>query len=77
MDECKYQCSYKTGMCNGDLPPCAVEAIELATEAAKEKVTSTGNDYAKCADDILALDCVDAVINKRGVLVAILKRHFA
>ena len=50
---------------------------EAATEAAKEKVTSTGNDYAKCADDILALDCVDAVINKRGVLVAILKRHFA
>ena len=48
MDECKYQCSYKTGMCNGDLPPCAVEAIELATEAAKEKVTSTISSMVPC-----------------------------
>ena len=33
-------------------------------------------DYVKCADDILMLDRADDVINKRGVLIAILKRHF-
>ena len=27
MSECHAQCSHKTGMCGGDLPPCAVESI--------------------------------------------------
>ena len=34
-------------------------------------------DFAKCADDILVLDLCDAVVNKHGCLVAIMKRHFA
>ena len=48
MCECDYQCSCKIGMCNGDLPPCAVEAVEAATKAAKEKVTSTISSMVPC-----------------------------
>jgi hypothetical protein len=32
--------------------------------------------YTECAEDIMSLDIADAVINKHGVLVTILKRHF-
>jgi len=41
-----------------------------------EALNPSNNNYAKCADDILALDCADAVINKHGVLVTILKWYF-
>ena len=37
---------------------------------------SSNSDYTKCAEDILKLDLVDKVINKKSVLVEILKRHF-
>ena len=43
----------------------------------EKKLTTTNNDYAKCADEILVLDCADEVINKHGCLVVIFKRHFA
>jgi hypothetical protein len=39
--------------------------------------TAHNGDYAKCADDIVTLDLADAVINKRGVIIDILRRHFA
>ena len=32
MSECNYyaRCLHKIGMCNGNLPPCAAEAVEAA-----------------------------------------------
>ena len=45
MSECKYQCSHKIGMCNGDLPPCAVEAVEAA-KAAEALKPSHNSGYA-------------------------------
>lgn len=49
---------------------------DLLQEFYEEKITTVNRDYAKCAEDILKLDMVDAVINKQGCLVDILKRHF-
>lgn len=58
-----------------DVELCVVMAEEL--EAAQSKATATNSDYAKCADEILLLDSADAVINKQGCIVSILRRHFA
>jgi len=46
MSECKYQCSHKIGMCGGDLPPCAVEAIEAAKAA--EALKPSHNKCEQC-----------------------------
>lgn len=43
---------------------------------AKIQNSSHNSDYAKCAEAIMSLDLVDAVINKKGVLISILKQHF-
>jgi len=59
--------------CSDALVTKAKEQLHLV----EEKFTSTDNRYVKCADDILSLDLADAVINKQGCLVTILKRYFA
>ena len=58
---------------------CCLETREAwqTLKTAESEQTAHNSDYTKCADAILSLDCADAVINKRGVLVAILKQHFA
>jgi hypothetical protein len=53
----------------------ALQRIKAALVESQKPMHNS--DYTKCADAILSLDCADAVINKRGVLVAILKQHFA
>ena len=57
--------------------PSWSEAFAYWKNEVEPKLTSDNSDYAKCANDILKLDLVDAVVNKHGCLVAILKRHFA
>ena len=52
------------------------KTIAYAQKAEAVK-TSHNSDYTKCADDIMKLSCADGVVNPKGVLISILKRHFA
>jgi len=52
------------------------DAVELRLSSKVEQ-RADNSDYAKCADEILLLDLADEVINKRGCIVSILRRHFA
>ena len=51
--------------------------IKWLEEKVKKLTTSSNSDFAKCSGAICSLDMLDGVINKKGVIESILRKHFA